>query len=142
MGRDENLEFTFFDDLLSIKIGEIGNQDLKRRLAKSKLSIFELPVGQDQLHRLTRSLHENLYNCLRTVYDPIPRDTITGMRENYCEQLPKTMRFKSAPLTRTSRAGRVADLLGITKLLSSERLRTLGENATGKRAVRQAPRPA
>jgi hypothetical protein len=135
MGRNEKLTsaFAFIDDLLAEKLGEIPNSDQKRGFAKDKLSIFELPLVQDQLHSVTHLLYENLFNCLHTIYDPIPRDTITGMHENYCEQLPKTMRFKSAHLTRKSKAGRAANLLGITDILNSERLRIFGEAVTGKR---------
>ena len=70
---------------------------------------------------------------MRTVHDPIPRHTITGMRENYDEKLPTTMRLKSADLTKTSKAGRVANRLGIMEILQSDELRSFGEKVTGKR---------
>jgi hypothetical protein len=135
MSRNGKLDssFAFLDDLLAAKLDDVLNVDRKHGFAKDKLSIFVLPLVPEQLRRLTSLLYENLYGCLRTVYDPIPRNTITGLRENYCEQLPKTMRFKSAHLTKKSKAGRAADLLGVTDILSSERLRIFGESVTGKR---------
>jgi hypothetical protein len=134
MGQNEKLTgaFSSIDDLLAETLNEILNSNQKP-FTKEKLSIFELPTTVDQMHGLTHLLYENLFDCLHTIYDPIPRNTITSMHENYCEQLPKTMRFKSATLTRKSKAGRAATLLGITEILNSERLRTLGEAVTGKR---------
>jgi hypothetical protein len=139
MDRSRRLDhsFSLLGELVATELAKIPNLECSRAdLAREKLSVF-LPEPCKQLCHLTGLLDQHLYECLRTVYDPIPRSTIASMRENYGEQLPKTMRFKSSHLTKASKAGRVANFLGILDILNSEKLRLFGEGVTGKRLQRE-----
>ena len=81
--------------------------------------------------RLT-SLDAGFTGCLGRVNRPIPASTISSMRKNYSEQLPKTMSVDSVVLDRPrSKAWRTACSLGIVDLLDSAALRGLAESATG-----------
>jgi hypothetical protein len=139
MGRSKTSDhpFSFLNELITTELTKIPSLECRRAgLGRDRLSVF-LPEHRNQLCQLTRLLDQHLYKCLRTVYDPIPRNTIASMRENYSEQLPKTMRFKSSHLTKASKAGRIANFLGILDILNSEKLRLFGEGVTGKRLQRE-----
>lgn len=103
----------------------------------SKLTLLSIPVPPKRVKFLTRALHRYMYPELRRLCAPIPRNTILGMRENYSEKLPKTMRLKTASLeSRQSRAFRAAEYLGIIDLLQSDAVRVFAEHASGTRLVR------
>ena len=95
------------------------------------LTLLKIPMPNDRVTSLTGSLRRHLYPVLRPIFSPIPRDAIQGMRRNYTEQLPKTMRFKTAYLeSPTSRAYRAAEYLGVIDLLCSEELRLFAERTS------------
>lgn len=81
------------------------------------------------------ALDQHLARHLAPMSSPIPRSTITAMRRNYTEELPKTVRVLTAEVGRNRRsdAARKARLLGVTDLLASTALRHFGEVATGLR---------
>lgn len=65
---------------------------------------------------------------------PIPRSTITRMRHNYSEELPKTVSVRSAPLLgRPTRAMKAARSLGLYDMLRSPGVRAIVEEALGRR---------
>jgi hypothetical protein len=140
MTRRDNLAQSFapLGELVASRLDKkLGDHRLGVDLRREKLSVFFLPLARKRLVHLTGLLDRHLYDRLHRVYDPVPRSTILSMRENYAEQLPKTMRFRSAGITKTSGAGRVADLLGITAFLNSDRLRLIGERVTGRRLIEE-----
>lgn len=101
------------------------------RSERPNLTFLDIPMPNERLAFLTRSLRRYLYPVLRPVFSPIPPDAIQGMRRNYTEQLPKTMRFKTAYLESSrSRAYRAAEYLGVIDLLLSEELRLLAESTS------------
>jgi hypothetical protein len=80
---------------------------------------------------------------MQPIFSPIPTETITGLRKNYTEKLPKTLRLKSAVIGRRGgRAREASDLLGITTLLDSDIVRTLAEGVSGKQLERKPTRQA
>ena len=78
-----------------------------------------------------RLLDKHLYSRVRPISVPIPPETITGMKRNYEEKLPKTMRFKTAGFSRTSAAYRVAREIGLIEMMRSESFARFAESVTG-----------
>ena len=102
-----------------------------RGTGSPKLTLLRIPMANERVAFLTRSLRRYLYPVLRPMFSPIHGDTIRGMRKNYTEQLPKTMRFKTAYLeSARSGAYRAAEYLGVVDLLCSEELRLLAERTS------------
>lgn len=88
----------------------------------------------------SRLLDRHIYSHLRSLVDPIPRDSITGMKENYGEMLPKTVCLKTCFLfSRRFEAFAPADDIGLVTMLRSESLHRFAESATGLRLERPAP---
>lgn len=103
---------------------------------EQKLTLLRLSVSKNDVVRLTGLLNRHLYPCLRSMCFPVPAECISGVLENYAEQLPKTMRFKTALLASTrSMAYQAADFLGILELLRSEEVRSLAEQVSRRRLV-------
>jgi hypothetical protein len=85
-----------------------------------------------------RLLDRSLYDHVRRVDAPIPPETITGMRRNYAELLPKTMRFKTAYFgSRSSRAYRAASRIGLFDMMRSESLVRFAEAVTSLELKRE-----
>lgn len=98
-----------------------------------RFTLFRISMAEARLRRVTRSLDSDMFPCLHTMFSPIPTDCITRLKENYSEKLLKTLRFKTALISsRSSRARRASDLLGVTSFLKSEELRLFGAQVTGK----------
>ena len=52
-----------------------------------KLTLLRLSVSKNNVVRLTSLLNRHVYPCLRSMCAPVPVESISGMRENYAEQL-------------------------------------------------------
>lgn len=79
-----------------------------------------------------RLLDRTMRDHVRRVESPIPPEALTGMRENYTELLPKTMRFKTAYFaSQTSESYRTAERIGLIDMLRSESLALFAEAVTG-----------
>ncbi len=69
---------------------------------------------------------------------PIPERTISGMKKNYREQLPKTVRVRTATMASArSRGSRLAEELGLTALLRSDSFHALAQALSGYRLRRK-----
>jgi hypothetical protein len=78
------------------------------------------------------ALDRHMLPFVHTVASPIPPETITRMKENYGELLPKTMRIRTHELNSARSAGfRVAKRLGLIDMLDSESLREFAELTSG-----------
>ncbi len=88
----------------------------------------------------TRLLDQHIYRLLRPLVDPIPRDSITGMTENYGEMLPKTVCVKTCFLfSPRFQAYGPAHEIGLITMLRSESLQRFAESATGLQLERPSP---
>jgi len=102
--------------------------------AKENLSLFRIPVSTGKLATLTDFMDRRLASHLRLLSAPISRDIIRNLKQNYSEELPKTMRIRTADLDANSgKAKRVAASLGLIAALKSDDLRRFGERVTGKK---------
>jgi hypothetical protein len=108
--------------------------------ARENLSLFRIPVSPGKLAALTDFMDRRLGSRLRVLSAPIPTDIIRNLKKNYSEQLPKTMRIRTADLdAKSGRAKRAAASLGLTAALKSDELRAFGERVTAKKLL---PDPA
>jgi hypothetical protein len=101
---------------------------------KENLSLFRIPVSRGKLATLTDFMDRRLAPHLRILSAPISRDIIRNLKQNYSEELPKTMRIRTASLdAKSGKAKRVAASLGLIAALKSDELRRFGERVTGKK---------
>ena len=101
---------------------------------KENLSLFRIPVSPGKLGSLTDFMDRRLASHLRVLSAPISKDIIRNLKENYSEELPKTMRIRTADLdAKSGKAKRVAASLGLIAALKSDELRRFGERVTGKK---------
>ncbi len=106
---------------------------------KTPIAVFANVMARSRAAACVKLLDRAMRGALRRMRTPIPRETITGMRENYAELLPKTMRVQTADLnSRRSRAAAAAERIGLLRLMSSQSLRKLAETVTG---LSLAPNP-
>jgi hypothetical protein len=84
-------------------------------------------------------LERRLGEFLRPMRHPIARDTITGMRENFTEVLPKTMRNRSIMLNdKYTPGGRAASRIGLLEMLASQSLRDFTQHVCGRKLADNA----
>ncbi len=81
---------------------------------------------------LLRLLESQIGPHLKDVRSPIDPATITGMKRNYSDLLPKSMHNSSVMLDQPrQRATRIARTTGLVTLLTSQSLRNLAERVSG-----------
>lgn len=82
-------------------------------------------------------IDRSLKDALTPMEDPIPAWTLTAMRENYAELLPKTVRVKTALWeSRRARAYRIAEEIGLLRLMRSASFKAFAEALAGRRLQR------
>jgi len=78
-------------------------------------------------------IDRSLRGVLTRMEDPIPAWTIADMQENYGELLPKAVRVKTALLeSRRARAYRIAEEIGLLRLLRSSSFKAFSEVLAGR----------
>jgi hypothetical protein len=107
-------------------------RSLMPRARSSKFVFREGLLDPAKARRCLALLDERLYTAMRLMQSKIPRDTISGMKRNYSERLPKAVLVKTSSFERpASSSARAAAELGLIEMLQSESLRKLGEALTG-----------
>jgi hypothetical protein len=105
-----------------------------RSTQKENLNLFRIPVSPGKLATLTDFMDRRLALHLRVLSAPISKDIIRNLKQNYSEELPKTMRIRTASLdAKSGKAKRIAASLGLIAALKSDELRRFGERVTGKK---------
>jgi hypothetical protein len=124
-----------FADLLTPK----GRRLLERRTACEPLTLarpFVAVSGAVDAKKacgLRDLIDRSLKGVLTRMEDPIPAWTIAEMRENYAELLPKAVRVKTALLeSRRARAYRIAEEIGLLRLLRSPTFKDFSEVLAGR----------
>ena len=126
-----------FADLLTRKGQKIlrgGSAEIAEEFARRSTPFVLLGgvIHAERAAACQRLLDRAMYERLRPVKAPIPPETITGMKENYREALPKTMRFKTAYLaSRSSMSYRSAKEIGLVQMMHSESFCLFAEAVTG-----------
>jgi hypothetical protein len=78
-------------------------------------------------------LESSLEKTLTPMEEPIPPESIWGMKENYEELLPKTVRVRTAMLeSRRSRSWAVAERVGLVRLLRSDSFAAFAAAVSGR----------
>jgi hypothetical protein len=78
-------------------------------------------IDDDVARDCIRLMDDALYPHLRRMHCPIPRSLVTGLKENYSEQLPKTMRVRTATFgSRKSKVLEAAREIGLADMMMSE----------------------
>lgn len=124
-----------FAELLTPK----GRRLLEGKLSPARLTV-ERPfvavsgaVDAKKAAGLRDLIDRSLKDVLTEMEDPIPDWTIAEMRENYAELLPKAVRVKTALLeSRRARAFRIADEIGLLRLLRSESFARFAQVLAGR----------
>lgn len=106
---------------------------LEELIAKRETPIvlFEDVVDRGVARDCIRLMDEALYPLLRRMHTPIPREALAGQKENYADQLPKTMRVKTATFnSRKSKVLDAANEIGLAKMMTSKSLLRLTQSVT------------
>jgi len=92
---------------------------------------FEDVIDAGVARECIRLLDETVYPRLRRMYTPIPTEALTGMKENYREELPKTVRVRTVTLNSgRSKALDAAREVGLTQMMTSPSLLRLAQSVT------------
>ncbi len=130
-----------FESLLSRKgLGVLAGQRRHPRLCdgKSRFLHFKGLIDPRQARALLLLLEKHLRPVLKPLAQPIPRETVTALRFNYREQLPKTVRTHSAMLDApNAKAYSVAKDLGLLTLLRSASFHQLASALSGYPLLRR-----
>jgi hypothetical protein len=95
-------------------------------------------VSKSKAEVMRRVLEEHLRPLLSPMNDPISPETIWGMKHDYEEWLPKTVRAQTAYLERKRAASsQRAQEMGIIDLLRSESLAAFAEQLAGRKLDRK-----
>ena len=99
---------------------------------RSPIIILDGVINDGVARECIRLLDEAMYPALRRMYSPIPKDALTGMKENYGERLPKTVRVRTATLNSAkSRALDAARQCGLAQMMMSKSFRRAAQQVTG-----------
>lgn len=100
--------------------------------ARKQFKIFYQLLDDRVCADCVSALERHMLPHVRTIARPVPPEAITGMKENYCELLPKTMRVRSRELNSGRGAGfEAAKRLGLVEMLDSDSLREFAEVTSG-----------
>ncbi|MEA2238816.1 MAG: hypothetical protein QOC81_3540 [Thermoanaerobaculia bacterium] len=92
---------------------------------------FENAIEPKLAKECIRLLDRVMYPVLRRMETPIPREELTGMKENYTERLPKTLRTRTAILnSRKSKAMDAANEIGLSAMMNSRSFRQVAQAVT------------
>jgi hypothetical protein len=124
-----------FDDLLNRRGRRLLRDlpPLEGLLAKKRTPIVLLENVMDDgvARECIRLLDEAMYPYLRRMHTPIPRSALTGMKKNYQEELPKTVRVKTVTFNSSrSKALLAAQECGLASLMWSKSFLNLAQCAT------------
>ena len=98
---------------------------------RSPLLVVDDVIDEGLARECIRLLDEAMYPALRRMYDPIPKEALTGMKRNYSEKLPKTVRVRTATFnSRASKALDAARQCGLAQMMHSQSFRRLAQRMT------------
>jgi hypothetical protein len=124
-----------FDDLLNARGRRLlaDPPQLEALLAKRRTPIvlLENVIDGGVARDCIRLLDSAIYPELRRMHTPIPAEALIGMRRNYSERLPKTVRVKTATFnSRRSRMLEVSTEIGLAGMLQSPSFTRLAQSVT------------
>ncbi|HKG23025.1 MAG TPA: hypothetical protein VKC34_14095 [Blastocatellia bacterium] len=126
-----------FADLLTPHGRDIlnGESESARALSgrsKKSFVILEDLIEKGKADCCSKLLDNHIYPLLVPIRRAIPRESISGMKENYGEVLTKTVRAKTAYLKkRSARSFRAAEEIGLLDMMGSESFIRFVESVSG-----------
>lgn len=91
-------------------------------------------LDRSKAERVRRVLEQSLVDQLEFMERPIPPESISGMRHDYGELLPKTSRAHTIYFeSRRERGVKAAERIGLTRMMRSESFRAFAEALAGRR---------
>lgn len=124
-----------FSELLTpewqLRLSRLSSFPASLRQARSKYRSYDVISPQTAFecaNLMTKALDENLqWLCAR-----IPADSISKMRKNYSERLPKTMHMRTVYLDhQTGKGFRAIQRIGLWKMFNSVSFKTFAERLSG-----------
>src|SRR3954449_6780572 len=104
--------------------GDGRGHEVFRRRGATPIVLYEDLIDDDVARRCTATLDAGMYASLKRMHTPIPRESLTGMTENYSEALRKTVRVRTATFNSPrSQVLAAAHAIGLGPMLASESFR-------------------
>ena len=127
-----------FEDLLSRAGRQVlaGTHPLCGALAdpRTRFVAREDLLDRARVGRLRRALEANLSDVLEPLERPIPPETISEMRRDYGELLPKTSRARTIYFESRREPGvKAAEKLGLVRLMRSSSFKAFAEALAGRK---------
>ena len=102
------------------------------RRGRTPIAVFDDLIDDDVARRCFAALDKTMYPLLRRMHNPIPTEALTGMKENYKEQLPKTVRVRTVTLNSSrSKSLDAAREIGLAQMMESESFRQFAQAVVG-----------
>jgi hypothetical protein len=127
-----------FEDLLSPAGRRVlaGTHALCGTLANPRIRFLARDdlLDRRKAERVRRVLEASLVDTLELMERPIPPESISAMRRDYGERLPKTSRARTIYFESRREPGvKAAERIGLVRLLRSASFRAFGEALAGRR---------
>jgi len=127
-----------FEDLLSASGKRVlaGTHALCGALANPRTRFLARGdlLDRTKVERVRRVLEGSLADQLELLARPIPPETISGMRRDYSEQLPKTSRARTIYFESRREPGvKAAERIGLVRLMRSASFRAFAEALAGRK---------
>lgn len=127
-----------FEDLLNAAGRRVlaGRHALCGALANPRVRFLARTdlLDRAKVERLRRTLEQSLADKLELLEQPIPPESIFGMRRDYSELLPKTSRARTIYFESRREAGvKAAERIGLARMLRSASFRAFAEALAGRR---------
>jgi hypothetical protein len=124
-----------FEDLLNRRGRRLlrDSPTLEDLLARRRTPIVLLEgvIDPGIARECVRLLDEGFYSSLKRMHNPIPREALTGMKENYTDKLSKTMRVRTATFNASrSRVLEAAKEIGLAQMMNSPSFRRVAQTVT------------
>jgi hypothetical protein len=99
---------------------------------RTPIALLEGFIDDGVARECIRLLDAALYPVLRRMHTPIPRECLTGMKRNYSEALPKTVRVKTMTLnSKGTKSIAAANEVGLPKMMRSQSFIRFAEALVG-----------
>jgi len=127
-----------FEDLLSASGKRVlgGTHALCGTLAnpRTRFLVRDDLLDRRKAERVRRVLEASLVDTLELMEQPIPPESISAMRHDYGERLPKTSRARTIYFESRREPGvKAAERIGLVRLMRSASFRAFGEALAGRR---------
>jgi hypothetical protein len=101
------------------------------RKRRSPIVVLENVIDAGVARECIKLLDEAMFPELRRMYYPIPREALTGMKKNYSDRLPKTVRVRTATFnSQRSKALAAAKECGLAQMMASKSCLRLAQSVT------------